>query len=360
MKPDHSFVCYDNGFQLMCSDMKTEVCCFRKELADHLSKSFAVIDIHSESNHDPSGFGDKSSFDNKFVFDGKSGFDNTTNPTCRQLFVNMEDVIIPPRMVGKNGNNYKNNKKNNNKISQDYETSDVSSQSRQNGTQSIVNALRKKRGRNSNGSDVVDGSGCLKGSPDLKPKDPKGKEEEVEWIDTEESEEFPKPQSEKPEEFQKPEGTKDKVCSVIANILRNKAFTKSNPLDIKPKKYLPQDIDKDSDTDTDTSDSDTDTNDSEGDIPEEMLPQIPILPSVPRHLVDNVHLSSLPQTLQKAVINTVKDMTDNILPIGTFYYNGATIAVLVDNDNVVNVFDWNNLIDAHRLEPKLFLSLIHI
>lgn len=483
LQPDHRLICYDDGFQMLCSDMRTTVYCFRKELADHLNRPAGfrgytfgydrlgrgvlnqdpVIDpllspvrippakppkpdiflnkilgdlkrpdprseyechlkslisdtdaltrlgvkppTASEAGPESINLSDPSIADmaERFGTSGASTKEMETNETDKVVNItaetnemgkrfrsNLNRVSIPGRMQP----SHKSNQRTNHPTNHPNITSDVAAQSRKNGTMALIAALRRKREEKAalvSDDEVREPSPkrlkvpiqlpCIPLSAPL--VDDKGKEEECSWSEDDSW-------TDTKVETATPPPNEDKVCSVIANILRSKATKNSGAVTLPPvsepiptlSKYKPlalsdegessdevkeedkeiKDQDKeisveedkeikDQEEVSDSGEEDSDSDDVFGLPVSEILP---MLPFVPRNTAHNVHLSSLSVPLQKAVIKTVLEMKDNVLPVGTIYFNGATLAVLVDRDNLVSVYDWDNLINADRLDPNRF------
>ena len=470
VKPSHRLVCYDGGFQLMCSDMRTTLYCFRKELADHLNKptrfqnyTFGVDHITrnlvdpsvlpvSQPIHKPAKpdkvlnlnkiLGDLERPDPRSVYEchlkamisdsevlerlgvhpptippepepidlnltdpsmidlakrfGQSGtsgkemitkvdtgakstnYDTVeTDEMADRFGANLAETILPIRTSNDTSRPKIPLSNNNDDSDSDSDfTSDIGAQSRKNGTMALIAALRQKRNKrtarfpiNPFPTDDSEPSPnqvttqvktvpiqlpCIPGKrSDDKGKeeesDDKGKEEESSWTD-ENSDENHENSDENHE------NSEDKVCSVIANILRSKASkcnriilpSLSNPEEVCKSHYRPFEVSRDEEDEDDIS-----CGGSGGDISDEEF-TLPKLPIVPRRFVDNVHLSSLSIPLKQAVIKTVIEMKENVLPVGSIYFNGATFAVLVDEDNIVSVYDWDNMINTERLIPTRF------
>ena len=214
---------------------------------------------------------------------------------------------------------------------------DISAQSRRNGTAALVAAIRRKRaGEHQEYDPAMD----------------KGKEEE----DSIELSGVAEDQSEK-----------GKLCRVIANILREKVNLKgSEPMEIGP----------DSSTKNDMGDIEADSlsaclegadtyndNNKAMNVSDEVVGlvggpekcEIALrIPDVPRRHVENVYITNLPPDLQNAVVGTVLSMKDSVLPMGNLYYNGANFTILVDENNLLSVYDQDNLLSASRLDPHRF------
>lgn len=137
-----------------------------------------------------------------------------------------------------------------------------------------------------------------------------------------------------------------KVCALVADLLRKKAANRqmkaqeeTNQPSMIPVSIIGTTEEKDS---------------SSMDIDDDTDTMLPVFPIVPRMFRDNVKLSSLPKLLQCSVVDAVMGMKEKDLPVGTFYFNGGTFAVLFDNNNLASLYDWDNTLNTDRLRPTRF------
>ena len=265
-----------------------------------------------------------------------------------------------------------------------FDDNDVMVQSRKNGTSALVEAIRQKR-RNAK----THKSPLIRLPPIVYPIIQETNNDEIEnTIDL--------PNPVKVENIETESTDKNNVCSMIAKILKEKAKTSrsdndnsdDNSDDNSNDNSDKDEDDNSNDNSNDNSDKDEQDKDeqnvneqdkdeqnvneqdkdeqnvneqnvNEQNVNEQNVNEqdkdsdIPA-PIVPRTYSKNVHLKNLPVELQDAVIREVLRMKEKVSPFGNFIYDGASINIIVDEDNCVSVFEYENRLNVPRLKPSCF------
>ena len=251
---------------------------------------------------------------------------------------------------------------------------DICLQSRRNHTEALIDAIRHKRGI----SAVSPKPGIFPDSPNLAKKNPetdKGKEEADEPSPSTSKTEICLPIIKSPivtrnlEDNNNSEDADD-VHSIVSKILREKCPETVDlpdglcnrfcvPLTEKCKKEN-NDGDGDGDGDGNEYEDDKDGENeicdgNEDEDEDEYRDVLPIrIPNIPQIYEENVSIRDLPENLRDSIINTVLGMTETVSPIGILMYNGATLNVSVDKNNLLSVYDRDTVLTVPRLLPSRF------
>ena len=404
LKSEYRLIGYDCGFQLMCPDMRTMIYCFRKDFADHLSSiqnNIIVPELPNRSDtvndylpQARSGqnvvkictttppFPDKDlgdipranpldEYNRRLVGlmtkkekqihelnnkqEGFGGDDNNT--VIETKTIEPDELEQMGQLFGSNNNNKDNDnkellrpskkpKKEQSKktypekkitrrrvqakelpkIPDIPDSTDIAYQSRVNGTSALVAAVRQKRAiaksRGSSNENLA------------------GKTSHVYQILQDNK--VSKTQAEQTQAKQNQVKCKNTSIECSYKSQAKNQSCKNNDQDICSVHAIKKDIN--------TSDSEKE---SDEDIPEI---QLPVFKNVHREFKENVKLSSLPDNLQSIIIKTVIDMANNLSPVGSFVYDGVTVNIIVDENNVVNIYDRENELALPRLIPSRYTN----
>jgi hypothetical protein len=383
IKETYRLVGYDGCFQLIAEDMSTMLYCFKKELADHLNKPKLFRSDPSNINPLDINYNDTLSTDKSSLKDflGDIRRDEPRDTYTRNLSNIVKDADALQKLGIKHPNKSiiqtressesldssekemkKTFKKNVNSVSEvvamtkafannntttivPKSTSsnippyavcslpielppvsspspvpsesnlsrddDISVQSRKNGTNSIVNAIKIKRKNKK----------FLDRSKYNKPKQSITRDELLQGKYNQNSD----------SEYS------DKDSELVKDTNNNSAQSITYPT----RKEVLEEVSEDNEEVEEVSE------DKSRDTPPEIC--IPNLPAFPLKYANNVYISSLPLSLQESIISTVLQMKENLSIFGSLYYNGTEYQISVDENNIVNVYDIEGVLDVPRL-----------